>query len=36
VTRSGSLWACLARTSPEDVPGRSDAWQLCVKRGHAG
>jgi hypothetical protein len=35
VTRSGSLWACIARASPDDVPGRSDTWQLAVKRGRA-
>jgi hypothetical protein len=34
VTHDGSLWVCRAQT--KDRPGRSDAWQLAVKRGRDG
>ena len=34
VTDSGSLFYCKAETT--DRPGKSDAWQLCVKRGRDG
>jgi hypothetical protein len=33
-THDGSLWVCRAQT--KDRPGKSDAWQLAVKRGRDG
>ena len=34
VTDNGSLFYCKAETT--DRPGKSDAWQLCCKRGKDG
>jgi hypothetical protein len=32
-THSGSMWVAITDTEPNEVPGASDRWQLCVKAG---
>ena len=34
VTHDGSAWECLRDNTSRDIPGKSDAWRLLVKRGN--
>jgi hypothetical protein len=33
-TYAGDLWACIADAAPNECPGSSTKWQLCVKSGN--
>jgi hypothetical protein len=36
VTAGGALWICIADAEPNECPGASPKWQLCVKSSGNG